>query len=179
MDIKKRNVRGPYSSGCSWVVMKSPSSVVVIRDEIHVSLANNTQPDPNNMLSWRDIGEYRANVLFIIYFSLAFLIFSFPFPIFFFPFFSLFPPLWIHFSDGSGESLRLFEREREREREMDTIQCWPPRQVHYSKRNTYWNQSAQKPSFTHPSTDLDYIDMEISTPPSTPPLFIHPLESIL
>ena len=114
MDIKKRNVRGPYSSGCSWVVMKSPSSVVVIRDEIHVSLANNTQPDPNNMLSWRDIGEYRANVLFIIYFSLAFLIFSFPFPIFFFLFSLFSPPLDSFFGRLWGIIATIRKRERER-----------------------------------------------------------------
>ena len=182
MVIKKRNVRARCSSGCSWVVMKSPSSVLVIRDEIHVSATNNTLPDRATSLPEETRGNC-SDTFYLLFICLS----LFSFYLFFFFFIYVYSFYIFFFFLRGGSIFRTAQGNRCNywKSEMDTIQCWPPRQVHYSGGNTCWNRSAQKSSFTHPSADLDYIDMEISTPCGSPPpapaatLFIHPLESIL
>ena len=148
--------------------MKSPSSVLVIRDEIHVSPANNRQPEPTTCPAEETSGNSTFHVLFIICYFFSFslsLSLSLCLPFFF----------GIHFSDDSGESLVTIRKERWIRSSADPRdKCIIPKEMHVGIKAPRSHHSLTP---MRSSTTLTWKYPLLCH--LLLPLFIHPLESIL
>ena len=171
---QKAGWTGPgWSTGCSWVVMKSPSSgLVVIRDEIHVLPANNAVASQQHAFRKRPQGipEISGQVFIFVFCYLP-------------SFFLLFP---IHFSLASEcispwVTLRgivwLFGKDSWW---MRSGRCWPSSdKCIIPSKNICILESKSLVVIIHsPSWTSLYTDTKIFPVLFFLPLFIHPVSTL-